>query len=179
MDNFLHAAALWLHILGIALFVGPQFFLALVWVPASRKIADMPTRIEAMRTITRRFGYVGGAGLALILVAGTYLIITWRDYYAVPDDVGFNDLRFGVIFSIKMTVLVIMLALVGLHMFSVGPKQLAKLEAQARGQRVTDAEIAAARKQSMMLSISGLVLTLVIMVFGVMLTTANYSLREF
>jgi uncharacterized membrane protein len=179
MDNFLHIAALWLHILGIALFVGPQFFLALAWVPASRGIADMPTRVTAMRTITRRFGYIGGAGLGMILVAGTYLVATWRDYYAQPDDVGFNELRYGVIFSIKMTVLLVMLIVTGLHMFVVGPEQLGKLDAQARGERVSDAEVRSTRRQSMMLSMTGLLLTLVIMVFGVMLTTATFSMERF
>ena len=100
MENFLHITAIWLHILGIALFVGPQFFLAFAWLPASRGIDDLPTRVKAMRTITTRFGYVGGVGLALIVIAGSYLIATWRSYYAVLDDIGFISLRFGVIFSI-------------------------------------------------------------------------------
>ena len=34
VENFLHIFFIWLHILGVALFVGPQFFLAFAWVPA-------------------------------------------------------------------------------------------------------------------------------------------------
>ena len=64
MDNTLHIIAVWTHILGIALFVGPQFFLAFAWVPASRGISDLPTRTRAMRTITRRFAWIGGTGPA-------------------------------------------------------------------------------------------------------------------
>ena len=100
VENFLHIFFIWLHILGVALFVGPQFFLAFAWVPASRTIDDMTTRIKAMRTITRRFGYVGGVGLALIVIAGSYLVGTWRSFYSQPDDVGFMDLRFGVVFIV-------------------------------------------------------------------------------
>ena len=177
MDNFLHIAAIWIHILGIALFVGPQFFLAFAWVPASRQIADMPTRIQAMRTVTRRFGYLGGAGLVMILVAGTYLISTWRDYYGYPSDAGFMDVRFGVIFTIKMTLLLVMLVAVGIHMFSIGPRLVDRLEAQANGGNVTDEEIRRLRMWSMALSISGLLLTLVIMVMGVTLSTVEYSLQ--
>src|SRR5207247_2175664 len=98
MQNAMHVVFLWMHILGIALFVGPQFFLAFAWVPASRQIADLPTRVQAMRTITRRFGYIGGVGLLLILIGGGYLIGNWREYYHQPDDLGFTDIRYGVIF---------------------------------------------------------------------------------
>src|SRR3990172_1266409 len=162
MEETLHITFIWLHILGITLWVGPQFFLAAAWVPASRQITDMPTRIAAMRVITRRFGYLGGAGLVLTMIAGLYLVTSWRDYYSQPDDVGFTELRFGVVFIIKMAVLAVMLAVSALHMFIFGPRQLDKLEAQARGENVTDDELRSIRKQSMFLSISGLALTLAI-----------------
>jgi uncharacterized membrane protein len=62
VDNFWHIFFIWMHILGVALLVGPQFFLALAWIPASREITDLRARVKAMRTITRRFGYIGGGG---------------------------------------------------------------------------------------------------------------------
>lgn len=178
MENTLHIAAIWLHILGIALFVGPQFFLAFAWVPASRQISDPMTRITAMRTITRRFGWIGGIGLLCILVAGTYLISTWRDFYSQPSDLGFTDIRYGVIFIIKMSILLVMLVVIGIHTFVVGPKLVNKMEAQARGEGVTDDEVRAVRVQSMVLSITGLLLTLGIMVLGVMLSTQSFSFQS-
>lgn len=178
MENTLHITAIWLHILGIALFVGPQFFLAFAWVPASRQIADPKVRIAAMRTLTRRFGYIGGIGLLLLLGAGTYLISTWRDFYSQPDDVGFTELRFGVVFIAKMAVLVLMLVVIGIHTFSVGPRLVTVLEAQANGEPVTDDEVRRARAMSRGLSMTGLLLALVIMVMGVMLTTTNFSFQE-
>ncbi len=178
MDNFLHILFIWLHILGVALFVGPQFFLAFAWVPASRTIEDMPTRITAMRTITRRFGYVGGAGLVLIVLAGGYLIGDWRNFYAVPDDAGFTELRFGVVFIIKMVLLTIMLIALGIHMFILGPRQMDRLEAQARGENVSESELRKARMQSMTFSILGLVLALAIMVLGAMLNDVSWSLQQ-
>lgn len=178
MENTLHVTAIWLHILGIALFVGPQFFLAFAWVPASRGISDLPTRLGAMRTVTRRFGYIGGIGLALILIAGTYLIATWRDYYAIEEEAGFMSLRYGVIFTVKMTVLLVMLAVVGFHTFVTGPRLVRRLEAQANGEAVSDAELRGLRMQSMALSILGLVLTLVIMVMGASMTTYKFSLQD-
>lgn len=178
MDNFLHIFCIWVHILGVALFVGPQFFLALAVVPASRKIPDLKARVALIRTVTRRFGYVGGAGLVLIVLAGTYLIADWRDYYGVPDDVEFTSLRFGMVFIIKMTLFLVMLAIVAVHMFYLGPKQVEAMESQANGERISDAEVRSARMQSMAASIAGLAIALVLMVMGVMLNSVAWSLQE-
>ncbi len=178
MTNFLHIFFLWLHILGVALLVGPQFFLAYAWIPASRGIEDLQTRVTAMRTITRRFGYLGGAGLVLIVLAGTYLISNWRDYYGVSEDTGFTDVRFGVVFLVKMVLLLLMLVALAIHIFILGPRQLDRLDAQARGEAVSEAELRKARVQSMFFSIAGLVLALAIMVLGVMLNSASWSLQS-
>lgn len=175
LRDALHIGALWMHILGIALFLGPQFFLAFAWVPASRGIDDMRQRVKAMRTITNRFGWIGGIGLLLILIAGTYLIATWRDYYAQPD-VGFMSIRYGQYFTTKMIVLAFMLILLATHMFWVGPKLLDRIEAEANGENVTEQELRILRVRSMGLSISVLVLTLIIMIFGAMLTTYRFSM---
>lgn len=177
MDETLRIIAVWVHLLGIALFVGPQFFLAFAWPPASRLIGDARVRVRVMRTITRRFGYLGGAGLVLIIVAGTYLISTWRDYYGIEDTVGFTEIRYGVIFIIKMTLLLLLLAVTAAHAFIVGPKLTDLLEAQAEGDRVHDAAVRATRRQSMALSITGLVTALVMMVMGTMLATPAFSLQ--
>ena len=177
MTNTLHAIAIWTHILGIALFVGPQFFLAFAWVPASRGIADLQTRVSLMRKLTRSFGFIGGAGLLLILIAGMYLISTWRTYYGIGD-VGFNDIRYGFLFSIKMALLLIMLIVVGLHTFVVGPRLLRLYEIELEGTPVDEAPMRRARMNSMLLSITGLLLALAIMVFGALMNTAQFSLQD-
>ncbi|HJP41874.1 MAG TPA: hypothetical protein QGF35_09240 [Dehalococcoidia bacterium] len=176
MDQFLHTLFVFLHILGVVLFVGPQFFLAFAWVPASRGIADLPTRVKAMRTITDRFLFIGGAGLILALLAGTYLVSTWRDYYGMPDSVDFTSVRFGVVFIVKMILFSAMLVAVGLHTFLVGPKLVNALDKQGQGGSVSDKSVRRLRLQSMSLSITGLVLVIAIMVMGVMLNTAQWSL---
>ena len=179
MENFLHIAAVWLHVLGIALFVGPQFFLAIAWVPASRRIDHLPTRVAAMRTITTRFGWIGGVGLFLIFLGGSYLIATWRGYHDVPEGTAFFDLRYGPVFVIKMVILAVMMLLVGLHMFVVGPGQVDALEEQANGGDVPDSRLKRLRLTSMGLSITGLLLTLVIMGLGAALGASEYSLENF
>ena len=168
MENALHVIAIWLHVLGIALFVGPQFFLVLAWLPASRAIDDLPTRVAAMRVITTRFGYIGAAGMALIFVGGAYLIATWRSYHdtIIGDNVGFLDVAYGPIFIIKMSILMVMLLLTGLHMFVIGPAQIDALEERARGGDVPDLRLRRLRIASISLSGTGLLLTLVIMALG-------------
>ena len=178
MTSSLHVVFIWMHILGIALFVGPQFFLAYGWVPASRKIADVPTRLEAMRTITRRFAWMGGAGLLLIVVAGVYLVGSWRTYYHLDDGASFLSYRYGVIFIVKMCLLAVMLAAVGLHTFLVGPRLIDALERESLGQ-ASAADVRRHRVYSMSLSIGGLALALAIMVLGAMLNTSSYSVIEF
>ncbi len=178
MDNFWHIFFIWLHVLGVALFVGPQFFLALAVVPATRQITDLKARVAAVRVVTRRFAYIGGAGLVLIVAAGSYLIADWRDYYGVPDDAGFTDLRFGVVFIIKMSLFLVMLAIVGAHMFFFGPRLVEAMESEANGERISADEVRSARLQSVVASVLGLALALVLMVMGAMLNATGWSLQE-
>jgi len=175
MSDALHIIAIWTHILGIALWVGPQFFMAFAWVPASRQISDPVARLQAMKTVTRRFAYIGGIGLLLIFIAGMYLITSYRDYYHY--DGGFFDIRFGVVFLTKMITLAVMLAVIGFHTFIVGPRLMGLMEARIQGKDVSDVAIHKARMQSMTYSILGLLLTLCIMVMGAMLNTVTFSLR--
>ena len=175
MSNTLHIIAIWAHILGIALFVGPQFFLALAWVPVSRGIADQAPRVDLTAKLTKRFGWIGGAGLLITILAGSYLIADWRDYYTQPD-VGFTTIRYGVLFIIKMSLLMVMLAVVAGHTFVVGPKLVEKLQDQLV-RKATDDDVRRARMASMAFSMVGLTLALAIMVLGVMMNTTNFSFR--
>ena len=115
----------------------------------------------------------------LILIGGSYLISTWRDYHDVGDEIAFFDLPYGVFFVIKMVILMVMLVLVGLHMFVVGPSQVDAMEERARGEDVPEVRMRRIRITSMVLSITGLLLTLVIMGFGVSLSAIEYSLQKF
>lgn len=174
----LHAFFIWLHILGVALWTGPQVYLAVGWPGAARQIPDLQTKVNTIRVLTRRLAYLGGFGLVLLVAAGTYFLFTWRDYYAIPDDVGFFDLRFGVVWAVKMAVVAVMLAVTSLHMFVVGPGQLAAMEAEGRGEPGSGERLRRARQHSRMLSGSGLALTFAIMGLGAMLNTAAWSMQE-
>jgi uncharacterized membrane protein len=177
LENALHIFFIWLHILGIALWAGGQFFLAFAWVPASREISHLPTRVKAMRVLTDRFLYLGGGGLLVIIVAGLYLISDFPRYHGQSFS-DFYAIRYGTLFTIKMVLLAVMLVVVGIHTFVVGPRLVEALDAQARGEPVTDAEVRQRRMRSMWYSITGLVLTLIIMVLGATLNAVRFSLAE-
>ena len=176
MENTLHIIAIWAHILGIALFVGPQFFLAFAWVPVARLIPDQRVRADLTRRLTRRFGWIGGIGLLMIIVAGGYLIGNWRSYYSYPADAGFTEIRYGVLFIIKMNVLILMLIIVGLHTFFVGPRLVTAIENEVNGLGTAE-QTRKARAASMVFSIVGLSLALIIMVLGVMMNTTHFSFK--
>ena len=96
------------------------------------------------------------------------------DLVGVGGVVGREDL--GVVFIVKMILFSAMLVAVGLHTFLVGPKLVNALDKQGQGGSVSDKSVRRLRLQSMSLSITGLVLVIAIMVMGVMLNTAQWSL---
>ena len=69
----------------------------------------------------------------------------------------------------------VMLAVVGMHMFSTGPKLVDAMDASVNGGPEAEARVRSLRKQSMMLSITGLVLVLIIMAMGALLNTKSIS----
>lgn len=176
LEDTLRIIAVWTHILGIALFVGPQFFLAFAWGPAARTIKDQNTRLDLTRTLTRRFGWIGGIGIVLIVIAGSFLIATWRDYYAQPD-VGFTDIWYGVIFIVKMNLLIVMLAILAVHMFYVGPRLVNAMDEHIN-HGGPESAVRSARMLSMAFSIAGLLLALALMVMGVMMNTTGFSFEN-
>ncbi len=60
---------LWLHLLGMAFFVGGQLMLAAVVVPVLRGLGDR----EPLRAAARRFGAGTGVALVVLIVTGAAL----------------------------------------------------------------------------------------------------------
>ena len=165
------AIILWLHLLGAVVFIGPQIFLAAVAMPAIRTVADAQTRQTLTRSITRGFGMLGGGALMLLLLTGLW------NFQVAQDDGKFDLTRFFWAFNIKFMLFLAVVVLVGLHALVFG-KRLQEL--QERG--ASEAELARARQQSMIASISTLVLSLVILLLGAMMGSESFlsgsSLRD-
>jgi uncharacterized membrane protein len=151
----------WLHIVAAAIWVGPQFFLFIAAVPAVRTIEDTKERARVMRIITTRFGYLAWGALAVLVITGI------ANLYERDEDVDFLfEQNFGWIFQVKMTLLIVVVALTALHSFVIGPR-LARLQ-----ESVTDeAQIASMRRWSMVISGLGLLIALAIMFCGALLSS--------
>ncbi len=156
----------WLHILAATIWVGPQVFLFAVAVPAVRTVADVKERARLMRLITTRFGYLAWGAMAVLIVTGIGNIF--------ESDESTHFLfhhHWGVIFQVKMALVVATIILTAAHSFVIGPRMLALQES------VTDeAQIASMRRVSIIISSINGVLALGILFCAALLNT-SFALR--
>ena len=111
----------WLHIVAVAVWLGPQIFMFLVTMPALRAIDDAETRVRVLRIIIYRFGWLAWAALGVIILSGiSNLFQEANDFGHVWD----ADYRYFQVFSTKMLVVGIAVLLTAVHTFIVGPRQL-------------------------------------------------------
>jgi uncharacterized membrane protein len=158
----------WLHILAATILVGPQFFLFIAAIPAARTIEDAQARAKVMRVLTTRFGYLAWGALIVLIITGVGNL-----FEIAPVDVDeINDLNYGTIFMVKMTLLAIVIVLMALHSFVLGPRLMRLTERGA-----SEGDLASARRLSMMVSGLNLLLTLGIIFCAALLHT-DFALRS-
>lgn len=175
---------LFIHVAFVAVWVGSQVLVAVAVVPSLRRVQDGRQRLEALRVFTRRFNHVAWGAMAVIVISGG-LMASERidDVKAIGGDSIF-DLRWGWIFAIKMSMFAVMVALVALHSFVVGPKQL-ELNQQAveraeKAGAAAGAETAARtlQRKSIRISVAGLVLSLLVLGAGAFLGNGLFSFQR-
>lgn len=152
----------WIHILAATIWVGPQVFLFVAAVPAVRTIEDMQVRTRVMRVITTRFNYLAWGALTVLVITG---IANLYEHDLEVDQLF--DLNFGVVFQVKMTLLIATVALTGLHSFVLGPRVLRMQESA-----VDAAEIAPVRRWSIIVSAVNMLIALVIVFCGALLSSS-------
>ena len=119
----------WIHIVAVTVWLGPQFFMFLVALPAVRAIDDAETRARVIRIVSQRFGWLAWAALAVIVLTGmSNLFQEANDFGHVWDP----DYRYFQVFSTKMVVVGVAVLLTAVHSFVIGPRQL-RLHEEARG----------------------------------------------
>jgi uncharacterized membrane protein len=160
----------WLHILGVAVWLGPQLFLFVAAIPAVRSIDDTAVRARVLRTITTRFGWLAWSALLVIVLSGISNIFQEASDF---DHLLDFDYRWVNYFAPKMVLVGVMVLLTAIHSFAVGPRQLALLESGDTGE-----EAARMRRASIIIN-SLVLLTSVIVVFlGVLLNQHEWSFQE-
>jgi len=169
------AIPFWLHIVAATIWVGPQFFLFVAAVPAIRLIEDRRVRLNVLRMVTVRFGWLAWAALLVLILSGlsnTYDLILDDDFPIFFD----FDFRFAWIFVAKMALLGLAVLLTAIHSFLLGPRQL-RLQEDAIAAGQDNPQAAGLRRLSML--VSGLILlaSLGILFAAVLLAEHDFSAR--
>lgn len=162
------AFTVWLHMLAVAVWIGPQFFMFLVALPAIREIGDRQLRAKVIRIVVTRFGYMAWAALAVIVLTGISNIFqATTDFPFVFD----YDHRYAQLFSTKMTVLGVTILLTAAHTFIVGPQQMRLAE----DPNPDEAQAAKLRRLSMILSSTALLGSIIVLFLGALLGNHEWS----
>ena len=164
------AFTVWLHLLAVSIWIGPQFFMFLAALPAIREIGDRQLRARVMRIVVTRFGYLAWGALVIIVLTGISNIFqTTNDFPYVFD----YDYRYAQIFSTKMTVLGATVLLTAAHTFIVGPQQMRLAE----DPNPDEAQVAGLRRLSIVLSSTALLGSIIVLFLGALLTNHEWSFR--
>jgi len=162
--HVLYLAAVWLHLLALAVWLGGMLFLALVLVPATRRPEQRLLAPALFHQVATRFRWVGWACLALFIVTG--LIMLGYRGYGLAD--AFNGRlwqgAFGHTLALKLTLVAVILAISAVHDFWLGPRAVAQWQRDPTGpagQRL--------RRQASWIGRITLLLALVVSVLGVLL----------
>ncbi len=140
----------WLHILAATIWVGPQVFLFVAAVPAIRTVEDAQVRARIMRVLTTRFGWLAWGAMLVLVTTG---IANLYEHALSVEELF--ELNFGIIFQVKMTLVILTVALTALHSFVIGPRLLSLQESAA-----DQAQVASARRVSIIVSAGNLLLAL-------------------
>jgi uncharacterized membrane protein len=165
--------SLCLHVFFAAVLVGPQLLLFYAVIPSTWLIEDEGLRRSVTQVVTRRFAMLSGISLVGLIVTGLY------QFYSdniVPPGVReeMMDYRWGLIFSTKMTLLIVLIALTAVHGIVFGRRIRAASEAVERGE-VEPGQLESARRGSMLFSSLILLVSVALLFLGVTLGYAGYS----
>ena len=160
----------WIHIVAVAVWLGPQFFMFLVTVPAVRVIEDPEVRLRVMKVIVTRFGWLAWAAMAVIVLSGVSNLFQEADEFGHIWD---SEYRYFQIFSTKMVLVGLMVILTALHTFVIGPKQLRLLEEM----RSDSTEAAGLRRVSIIVSSLTLLISIATVYTAALLANHDYSFQ--
>ena len=152
----------WLHILAATIWVGPQVFLFVAAVPAIRTVEDLQVRTRIMRVLTTRFGWLAWGAMLVLVITG---IANLYEHALSVEELF--ELNFGIIFQVKMTLVILTVALTALHSFVIGPRLLSLQESVA-----DQAQVASTRRVSIIVSAGNLLLALGILFCAALLGSA-------
>ncbi len=167
------AFVLWLHLLAVTVWIGPQIFMFAAAIPAIRTIEDIRERTRIMRILVTRFGNLTLVALAVIIITGVINVYQVDGYSAGDLISGDPQIRWTRIFWEKMVMVGVAVALTAIHVMFVGPRQLDLADR-------ADADPAEARnlrRLSITISSIGLLASIVALFLGAELARHEYSFQ--
>ena len=176
MSETVLSILIWLHVIGVAVWLGGQVLTAAAVIPTLRAAGDREFWLSALESFTRRFGRIGIAAMVIIVITGGAMIDPRLDQ-AENFGASISDARWGIIFVTKMALWAAMIAVIGLHQFVFGPRQLELArEAVAAGEGDSP-QLRRVRRLTILLSVVGLLLTLLVAGAGAFLGNHNFSMN--
>ena len=165
--------SLGLHVLLVAILVGPQILLFYAVVPSTWLIDDEGLRRSVTAVVTRRFGML--AGVAIVGLVATGLFQFYQDE-VVPPTIRDNmmDYRWGIIFSTKMTLFLVLLALIAVHGLVFGRRIAEASEAVTAGTG-DRGHLEQMRRNSLVFSTLIIVVSIALVLLGAALANAPFA----
>jgi uncharacterized membrane protein len=81
--NFYDPLVIWIHLVFSSIWVGGSIFIGIVLAPLLKKtMPDLDKRISFMVIVGRRFNYLGGSSLLILVITGIY---NARTFFAQPS----------------------------------------------------------------------------------------------
>ncbi|HXF93029.1 MAG TPA: DUF4149 domain-containing protein [Nitrospiraceae bacterium] len=105
----------WLHLLAAVSWIGGMVFLSLVLVPALRREGVSSQRTALFRVIAFRFRAVVWFSIAVLVITGPILLAHRGLSLLEPS-------RWPAVLTAKLSLVLLLLALTGVHDFAVGPR---------------------------------------------------------
>ena len=162
-----------LHVLFASILVGPQILMFFAVAPASWLIEDDDVRTTVVRVIARRFATLSIVALIGLLVTG---LIQFTSPSIVPPAIraDLNGYRWGGLFMLKMTLFVVLIAMIAFHA-AVLARRIGRVTEEVKAGRLERWELERARRNSLLFSGLMIVVSVAILALGVLLAYPPYA----
>jgi len=158
---------LWVHILGVILWIGGSLFIPLVIIPALRETLSLSERFRIMERVGRRFLPISWGLLLLILFTG--LINVMNTGIAI----GFRfPSRYMWILTVKFLLVLGIFAIHAIHVYILGPKITAAASRLDPAATELPKDATRLSKGSAIVSMLGILLGLIVVWLGLILSRA-------
>ena len=162
-----------LHVLFASLLVGGQVVVFFAVIPSTWLIDDEGLRRRVTLVVAHRF-----TGIVIVSLVGlvlTGLAQFYTDVF-VPPDIRENmtDFHFGRVFMVKMTLILVLMVLIGVHGAVFG-QRIARISDAVQAGEMDQGDLEQARRTSMVFSALMVLVSIALIFLGAALGDHSYS----